>query len=90
MIVWLASYPRSGNTFFRIVLHHVYNLKTFSVYNDPELEKIGVAEVVGHETMPASLDELRSSSEVFFVKTHELPADKDPAIYIVRDGRDAL
>jgi hypothetical protein len=90
MIVWLASYPRSGNTFFRIVLHHAYNLNTYSLYNDPELEKIGVADVVGHEAMPASIDELRAAKEVYFVKTHELPGDSDPAIYIVRDGRDAL
>ena len=30
MIVWLASYPRSGNTFFRILLHHLYRLPTYS------------------------------------------------------------
>lgn len=31
MIVWLASYPRSGNTFARIVLRHVYDVPTYTV-----------------------------------------------------------
>ena len=90
MIVWLASYPRSGNTFFRIVLHHVYNLKTFSVYDDAVLDKVGVSEVVGHAEMPAPIEQLRESQDIFFVKTHDLPADDSPAVYLVRDGRDAL
>jgi Sulfotransferase domain len=90
MIVWIASYPRSGNTFFRILLKHVYGLKTFSVHNDPLLGKLGLAEVVGHEALPASIPEMRAAPESYFIKTHELPQDKDPAIYIIRDGRDAL
>ena len=43
MIVWLASYPRSGNTFLRMVLHFVYGQKTYSLYNDPLLERDAVA-----------------------------------------------
>jgi hypothetical protein len=90
MIVWLASYPRSGNTFFRIILKHVYGLKTFSAHNDPLFGKLGLSEVVGHEDLPASIPELRAAKETYFVKTHELPQDQDPAVYIIRDGRDAL
>ena len=87
MIVWLASYPRSGNTFFRVVLHHVYNLKTFSVYDEAEA---GVADVTGHEKLPAPLTELAAAPETYFIKTHNLPQDNAPAVYLVRDGRDAL
>ena len=32
--IWLASYPRSGNTFLRIVLAQVFGLKTASVYEN--------------------------------------------------------
>ena len=32
MIVWLASYPRSGNTYFRILLNHLYGIKTPMAY----------------------------------------------------------
>jgi hypothetical protein len=90
MIVWLASYPRSGNTFFRVVLHHAYNLKTSSVYDDPLLDRIGVADVVGQEKLPAPISELRASPDVHFVKTHDLATDGSPAVYLIRDGRDAL
>ena len=43
MIVWLASYPRSGNTFLRVVLHNVYGVSTYSVYedNDPVAQRVG-------------------------------------------------
>ena len=32
------------------------------------------------------------ASDIYFVKTHELPTENDnsPAIYLVRDGRDVL
>lgn len=92
MIVWLASYPRSGNTFFRILLNNVYGVKTFSVHDDPLLEQIGVADIVGHEKLPDDINALRESSETHFVKTHRLPepGDVSPAVYIIRDGRDAL
>jgi hypothetical protein len=91
MIVWLASYPRSGNTYFRILLHHLHGLKTFSIYNDPLLEKLdGTADAIGHERLPGSLDEIANSGKLYIVKTHNLPADNYPAIQIVRDGRDAL
>jgi len=52
-LVWLASYPRSGNTLLRTILRHNFGLKSYSVYND--LNDIGkfieVSEVVGHQYM---------------------------------------
>ena len=43
MVVWLASYPRSGNTFLRIVLHRLYGVPTYSVYDDddPVAQRVG-------------------------------------------------
>lgn len=90
MIVWLASYPRSGNTYYRMLLYHLYGVKTFSVYNDPLFERIGASEVVGHDQLPDRAEELAKGDGVYFVKTHDLPTDTSPAIYLVRDGRDAL
>jgi len=90
MVIWLASFPRSGNTFFRILLYHIYGFKTYSIYNDPLFEEIGASEVVGHEKLPASIDELDRDSAIYFVKTHDLPKDNKNAIYLIRDGRDAL
>lgn len=90
MIIWLASYPRSGNTLFRMLLYHSYGVKTHSIYNDPLLEELGAGEIVGHDPLPAAPDLLANDQKIYFVKTHELPTDSNPAIYLIRDGRDVL
>lgn len=75
-MIWLSSFPRSGNTFLRNVLFEVYGLESSSYY-----EKIGEPE---------------NYTEYPFVKTHQLPNDihpskkSIPAVYLIRDGRDAL
>ena len=35
MIVWLAAYPRSGNTLLQLFLKQVFGVHTFSLYDDP-------------------------------------------------------
>lgn len=92
MIVWVASYPRSGNTLFRIVLDRMGLGPTYSIYNDPALKELKIDKEVGHEDLPVGgLDSLVGDSSYHFVKTHGLPgADSFPTIYIVRDGRDAI
>jgi len=87
MIVTLASYPRSGNTFFRILLKELYGLTTYSVYDDPLFADIGASDAVGHASMPMAVSEMRYSKDIFVVKTHEFPAEEDRVIYIIRDGR---
>ncbi len=92
MIVWLASYPRSGNTFLRAVLHAVYGVPTYSVYNDddPVAQRVG-PELVGYRRKPSDRASMASSSELFFLKTHKrCKGDGYPAICLVRDGRDAV
>ncbi len=92
MIVWLASFPRSGNTFLRIVLHRLYGLPTYSIYDDddPVAQRVGVG-LVGYSRKPPSREEMVESSRIYFTKTHKRPKnDAFPAIYLVRDGRDAL
>jgi hypothetical protein len=92
MIVWLASYPRSGNTFLRLALRRLYGLPTLSVYDEssssPDADAI--AELTGGRADSRTLDELAADAAPHFVKTHELPHDECPAMYVVRDGRDAL
>lgn len=94
MIVWLASYPRSGNTFIRLLLHHYFDVATHDRYipklemPDPQ-DKGHIANLVGFRPI-SSLQELDEEHEPAFVKTHELPDDDRPAIYVVRDGRDSI
>ncbi len=77
-MIWLASYPRSGNTFFRIVLDEVYGIESSTFHRDPQ-----------REPEPDYMD-------YPVVKTHLLPSQlvpddpSIPAVYLVRDGRDAL
>lgn len=78
MKFWLASFPRSGNTFFRNVLYYVYGIESSTF----------------HKETAYPVDE--NYEQYFAVKTHLLPdelepADPDiPAVYLVRDGRDAM
>ncbi|GLQ56959.1 sulfotransferase domain-containing protein [Devosia nitrariae] len=94
MIVWLASFPRSGNTFLRILLNRLYGVRSSVVYDvDGVAARLG-QEFVGFENRPASYDEMRSSSAIHFVKTHrQRDSDVDAgdrAICLMRDGRDCL
>jgi hypothetical protein len=98
MLIWLASYPRSGNTFARIILNRVFDLKTLSWSDDGDSRvfdcKPGMAEMAGHENCIRRGEQLifeaQNSNKLYIIKTHEAPLTDDPAIFIVRDGRSAL
>ncbi len=85
MHVWVASYPRSGNRFSRTVLKYIFGVRTATVYGKPRQ-----GETSKWEGEP-DLSMAPSFGENDFVKTHELPVagDLSPAIYVLRDGRDA-
>jgi 8-oxo-dGTP pyrophosphatase MutT (NUDIX family) len=94
MIVWVASFPRSGNTFLRIVLLRLYGIRT-SVTDDVDGVAVRLGrELIGFEERPSSLAEMRADSATHFVKTHRQRDDdvdeSDRVIHLVRDGRDAL
>ena len=91
MLIWLASYPRSGNSFARIALKHLFRLPTNSVYlNEDSPENRDLRDLIG-QSLDITLEEMAAAAEPCFVRTHEMPADDDyPAIYLVRDGRDTL
>jgi hypothetical protein len=94
MIVWLASYPRSGNTLLRVILNRSFGITSYSVYNDPI--DIGAdratASAVGHASLPAEWcpAAARDGNDTWFVKTHDLQPGPDKAIYVIRDGREAM
>jgi hypothetical protein len=94
VIVWVASFPRSGNTFLRILLHRLYGVRTSVVYDvDGVAVRLGAA-LVGFEERPAAIHAMRTDEQVHFVKTHRQRDDdvheSDRAICLVRDGRDSL
>lgn len=95
MLIWLASYPRSGNTFLRILINRLYGFTTTTGYddNDPVAQMVGPA-FIGYESRKHSLQEVVDRPEMTFVKTHRRPdrveCGDQPAIYVVRDGRDSI
>jgi Sulfotransferase domain len=94
MLVWVASFPRSGNTYLRILLNRRYGIRTSVIYDvDGVAERLG-ADIIGAIARPASLTSMRDCPELHFIKTHRQRDDDvhraDRAICLVRDGRDAL
>lgn len=95
MIVWVASYPRSGNTFTRMAIKYLCDKNTYDIYLEPQTN---ISPHMGQVTNRSHINvkKMHESDEIYFVKTHEMPNDprhgqiKAPALYIVRDGRDAL
>lgn len=95
VIIWLASYPRSGNTLLRQILRQVFRQRTFSQYNDPA--DVGaipeLAHATGHVNYAGRWEDFYAAAtdagQAFLVKTHDAPPDDAPAIYMVRDGRAA-
>ncbi len=89
--LWLASYPRSGNTFLRIILEKIFQLPTWSVYRvegqdfrDPSAEPLEQAPL-----LPADWRSRLCTSpdaELVIIKTHDLPEDEGAAICLVRAG----
>lgn len=77
-MIWLASFPRSGNTFFRNILYEVYGIPSGEYHLgrkkdvDPDFSRF---EFVKTHLLPDQLP---------------LEYQSKPSIYIIRDGRDAL
>ncbi|WP_448192672.1 sulfotransferase domain-containing protein [Azospirillum sp. sgz301742] len=96
MIVWLASYPRSGNTLTRTMLNRTFGMETYSEYNDRyDLgSRNDVSASVGHKSFAGSWDDfyqrIAADETMHVVKTHGPPRDTHPAIYVVRDARSAI
>lgn len=88
MIVWLASYPRSGNTLTRMLLFKTMGLESDSdEYEPAEFDFQYHKAWNGMGSWDAFYQYASQSTEIFLVKTHRIPRDSQPAIYIVRDGR---
>ncbi|MEZ5586072.1 MAG: sulfotransferase domain-containing protein [Sedimenticolaceae bacterium] len=96
MIIWLASYPRSGNTLLRTMLKKTLNIDSYS--DEPSPKSIGFSKDLerefGHLDFEGSWDSFyawaTTSDSIVFVKTHLPPRDQQPVIYVVRDGRRSI
>ena len=93
MIIWLASYPRSGSHLLRMTLQRCFNLGSFEVYQgeaphvEPEEAAILGVRQFPDENATRFVERARSSPDLFLVKTHDIVPCSDKCIYVVRDGR---
>jgi hypothetical protein len=96
MLVWLASYPRSGNHLLRTILHRCFDLGSYEIYQkiarplEPAVSAIVGERRFEEEGIDAFVSRARSSSDLFLVKTHDPVPDSDSCIYVVRDARAVL
>lgn len=76
-MILLVSYPRSGNTFFRNVLHEVYGISSKTFHFEPHGSDKGweEAKVVKTHERPKDLPQRLLNRKV---------------VYLIRDGRDAV
>ena len=88
-VVWIASYPRSGNTFLRTILWHCFGLRSGSIYPDDLGGNKALEDYVGHIEHGPGNQILFPENSVALIKTHDYPIDANPAIYVIRDGRAA-
>jgi hypothetical protein len=96
MIIWLASYPRSGNSLLSSVIFQCLGIPTFTQYPVEQGQSSSVSAITGQSGFFPEVQESGSAKAYFdgvehaLLKTHEYPSDNHPAIYIVRDGRQTL
>lgn len=95
MIVWIAGWPHCGSTLLRTFLRDTFGMKVYSIYPEPALQFAFGPESDAWAARytadrEAALAELDEADEWYAVKTHGWPTDDRRAIYIARDGRDAI
>ena len=84
---WIASYPRSGNTYLRTILNHCFGLKSGSIYAQDLGGNKQLEQYVGHIEHNSRGGIEFTGQNIPLVKTHELNSNADRAIYILRDAR---
>lgn len=104
MLIYLASYPRSGNAWSQALLKHYFNLSIYSVYSAHARERL-LTQFGNDSLMPGDIESaafltptlrqrIAASDEIFVVKTHELPFTaflaNEKVLHIVRHPGAAL
>ena len=74
-VTWLASYPRSGNTFLRTILFNCFGIKTASIYpKDLGGNKI-LENFVGHIEHSQNKTITFQKGSIPIIKTHQFNKD---------------
>lgn len=94
--VFVASYPRSGNTLVRSILWNCFGLRSNSRYTEDGtlLSSREISNMVG-SVLADTVHEVKAliaKQGMLPHKTHDISASEQdmPAIYIIRDGREVV
>tara|TARA_B110000008_G_C16716119_1_gene462843 strand:+ start:77 stop:709 length:633 start_codon:yes stop_codon:yes gene_type:complete len=87
--IFLASYPRSGNTLLRTILFQCFDLKSGSIYRNDLGGNIELEKYVGHIEMDDDGSISYPEGGLPILKTHSYHKGNNLTIYVVRDGRAA-
>jgi len=95
MIVWIAGWPHNGSTLCRQILKDCFDIGSFSLYGKEELDDLfgpGTDAFAKnwHAIPLQNYLQCANADRSYFIKTHQLPLDDMPTIFVVRDGRDAI
>ena len=80
---YIASFPRSGNTLFRLAMEHFFGIKT----EEPRGKITRMNRAV---RMERDGKKIVCRNDFEGIKTHGVDGENIPAFFIVRDPRDAL
>lgn len=88
-VIWLASYPRSGNTMTRIIFSLCFGLPTAATYREDFDGNEELQKLTGRiaPTDDGVID--FGDAPVRIIKTHGAPQNDLKAIYVIRNGIDA-
>lgn len=74
------------------MLKRIYGVQLVDYYRliKADADTTAAAPRPGEKETPKTLEALANSDSYYVVKTHEMPQEDYPALYLVRDGRDSL
>lgn len=87
--IFLASYPRSGNTLVRTILFQCFNLKSGSIYRNDLGGNLELEKYVGHIEVGGDGSISYPKGGLPILKTHSYHKGNNLTIYVIRDGRAA-
>jgi hypothetical protein len=72
-----------------VLIKQLYGISTYDLH-EPDPCRPEYEHIIGNARLDAPIAALQRDERYHIVKTHNLPEEDYPAIYLVRDGRDAL
>lgn len=90
MLIWLASFPRSGSSLTQQVLWQCFGVSVAKLGGNAIPDLRGPSRYPQGTSMEEIVRAARADPDVVVVKTHDMPSTSEPAIVVVRDARPVM